>query len=328
MKTWLKVLLTILLVLVLAVTIGPFLVPVPDSGAHLAPVDLADMDSRFIEINGLSVHYKELGQGDPVFILLHGFGASLYSWREVMAPVSVHGRVIAYDRPAFGLTGRPMPGDWQGDSPYGVPAQVEMLKGLMDTLGVEQAILVGNSMGGTIAMNFTLKYPDRTQALILVDPAVYNSGGASGWLKPLLSTPQLNHLGPLIARRILNSGPELLELAWHDPSKLTPDVVAAYRQPLQIENWDRALWELTKASGGVDLPAHLAEFNLPILVITGDDDRIVPTADSIRLAGELPGAELAVIPTAGHVPQEEQPQAFLKAILEFMLRLGMIVKDR
>jgi pimeloyl-ACP methyl ester carboxylesterase len=318
MKNWLKVLLSVLIAGILIVTVGPFLVPVPDSGAVLLPSDLADADSHFIEIDGLNVHYKEMGQGDPVFILLHGFGASLFSWREVMTPLSVHGRVIAYDRPAFGLTGRPMPGEWQGDSPYGVPAQVEMLAGLMDTLGVERAILVGNSLGGTIAMNFALKYPERVQALILVDPAVFNSGGMPGWIKPLLGTPQMNHIGPLIARRILNSGPELLEMAWHDPSKLTPEVVAGYRKPLQIANWDRALWELTKAPGGMDLPALLSEFNLPILVVTGDDDRIVPTADSIRLAGTLPGAELVIIPAAGHVPQEEQPGKFMEAILVFL----------
>lgn len=320
MKTWMKIFLSILLVLILIVTVGPFLVPVPDNGADLMPSDLADADSLFVEIDGLSVHYKERGQGNPVFVLLHGFGASLFSWREVMVPLSVYGQVIAYDRPAFGLTERPMPGNWQGENPYGVPAQVEMLAGLMDVLGVDKAILVGNSLGGTIAMNFALKYPERVQALILVDPAVYNSGGGPQWIKPLLGTPQMNHLGPLIARRILNSGPELLELAWHDPTKLTSEVVASYRQPLQIENWDRALWELTKAPGGVDLPAHLGEFNLPVLVVTGDDDRIVPTADSIRLAGELPGAELVVIPAAGHVPQEEQPGKFMESILDFLVR--------
>ena len=191
MKNWLKVLLSILIVLILILTVGPFLVPVPDSGAYLEPSDLADADSRFMEINGLNVHYKEMSQGDPVFILLHGFGASLFSWREVMAPLSVYGRVIAYDRPAFGLTERPMSGDWLGENPYGIPAQVEMLAGLMDALGVDRAILVGNSMGGTIAMNFSLKYPARVQALILVDPAVYNSGGVPPWIKPLLGTPQM-----------------------------------------------------------------------------------------------------------------------------------------
>jgi hypothetical protein len=71
MKSWLKIVLSILAALVLAVSVGPFLVPVPDNGADLVPSDLADAGSRFVEIGGLSVHYKEMGQGDPVFILLH-----------------------------------------------------------------------------------------------------------------------------------------------------------------------------------------------------------------------------------------------------------------
>jgi pimeloyl-ACP methyl ester carboxylesterase len=327
MKTWKKTLLIIIITLLSVLLVGPFLIPVPETGAVDNPEDLADPDSLFMDVNGLKIHYKQMGQGDPIFVLMHGFGASLFSWREVMAPLAVYGRVIAYDRPAFGLTARPMPGSWQGDSPYGIPAQVAMLAGLMDKLGVERAILVGNSLGGTIAMNFILKYPSRVQALILVDPAVYGSGGIPKWARPLLATPQMDHLGPLIARRILESGPQLLEMAWYDPSLLTPDVVAGYRLPLQVANWDRALWELTKASAGVDLPSRFAEFNLPILVITGNDDRIVPTADSIRLAGELPGARLAVIYAAGHVPHEEQPEAFLDVVLGFLGRSGFIDQD-
>ena len=92
-----------------------------------------------------------MGQGEPVLILLHGFGASEFSWREVMEPLSTYGRVIAYDRPAFGLTERPMEGNWTGTNPYSVQGNVELLDGLMDELGVDKAILVGNSAGGGVA---------------------------------------------------------------------------------------------------------------------------------------------------------------------------------
>jgi pimeloyl-ACP methyl ester carboxylesterase len=331
MRTWIKTLLAILVSLLLLLGIGPFLVPVPESGAKMTPAELAEYDSQFIEVNELRVHYKIRGCYAPRLILLHGFGSGVFTWRDVMDPLSAYGMVFAYDRPAFGLTERPMPGEWQGENPYGMPFQVELLAGFMDRMGIEQAILMGNSMGGTVAMNFTLKYPERVQALILVDPAVYTSGGISGLIKPLLETPQMDHLGPLIARRILDSGPELLEMAWHDPANITTEVVANYRQPLLIKNWDRALWELTKAPGGIDLAAHLAElerpgFGMPILVVTGDDDRIVPTSDSIRLSDEIPGAELAIIPAAGHVPQEEQPRIFLTAVIDFLLRHNLQVE--
>ena len=104
MKRWPKVLISVLLVLILLLGVGPFLIPVPPLEGTVPASQLADPDSKFVEVNGLSVHYKEMGAGETTFILLHGFGASLFSWRDVMEPLSAYGRVIAYDRPAFGLT--------------------------------------------------------------------------------------------------------------------------------------------------------------------------------------------------------------------------------
>ncbi len=315
-KRLLRTLGLLLVVLLLLLLIGPFLVPVPPLEGTKPVEQLADPDSRFIEINGLTIHYKITGQGKPTFVLLHGFGASLYSWWAVMEPLSALGAVIAYDRPAFGLTERPL--TWEGESPYSPQAQVDLLLGLLDALGVEQAILVGNSAGGTVAMNFTLQHPERVQALVLVDPAVYTGGGAPAATRWLLRTPQMRHLGPLIARQIQTRGPELIELAWYDPTRIPPEVLDLYMKPLQAENWDRALWELTLASEESNLSERLAEFTLPVLVVTGDSDRIVPTEQSVRLAGELPEAELVVIPQAGHVPYEEQPDLFIQAVTDFL----------
>jgi hypothetical protein len=97
-----------LLILLLILLVGPFLVPVPPEPGTVPAQQLADPDNHFVQINDLNMHYKMMGQGQPVFILLHGFGVSLFSWRAVMEPLSQTGTVIAYDRPAFGLTDRPM----------------------------------------------------------------------------------------------------------------------------------------------------------------------------------------------------------------------------
>jgi pimeloyl-ACP methyl ester carboxylesterase len=94
-----------------------------------------------------------------------------------------------------------------------------------------------------------------------------------------------------------------------------------------VENWDKALWEFNLASHDSDLADHLDEFDFPILVITGDDDRLVPTADSVRLAAALPDAELVVIPAAGHLPHEEQPQAFMDAVTNFLSTLNVEKED-
>jgi pimeloyl-ACP methyl ester carboxylesterase len=319
MKKFWRILLIILAVLLLVVLVGPFLVPVPPLTGIVPPEQLADPDSQFIQINGLTVHVKTMGYGEPVFVLLHGFGASLFSWHAVMEPLSQYGTVIAYDRPAFGLTERPM--TWTGENPYSPQASVDLLLSLLDHFNVQKAILVGNSAGGTVSMQFTLQHPERVQELILVDPAVYEGGGGPSWLRPFYNMPQMNHLGPLIVRSIESSGINLIKMAWYDPSKITPETMAGYTRPLQAENWDRALWYFTASSQPSGLPGRLAEFTLPVLVITGDTDKIIPTADTVRLAGELPNAKLVIIPQAGHVPQEEQPAAFMQSIGGFLKTL-------
>lgn len=302
---------------VLSILIVPFLIPVP-ALTNTVPSDiLADEDSRFVEVNGLTVHYKIMGNGEPTFLLLHGFGASLFSWQVVMPELAKYGTVIAYDRPAFGLTERPL--QWEdGENPYSPQAQIELVVGLMDKLGVKQAIFIGNSAGGKIAFETALNYPDRVKALIAVDAAVYTGGGVPSFMRPILSTPQMQHLGPLIARQFQKNGDDLIRSAWHDPSKISQKTWDGYHTPLKAENWDAALWAMTAASEASSLPDRLDELELPVLVITGDDDRIVPTEDSLRLADELPNAKLSVIEASGHLPHEEQPAAFMNALLSFL----------
>ncbi|RME50205.1 MAG: alpha/beta fold hydrolase, partial [Caldilineae bacterium] len=212
MSTRTRVALGLSIGLALVVSIGPLLAPVPPLTDTVPPRQLADPDSRFIRVQGVDLHYKMAGQGEPVFVLLHGFGASLFSWHKVMPELARLGAVIAYDRPAFGLSERPL--QWEGQNPYSPEAQVDQLFGLMDALGVQQAILVGNSAGGTVALRAALARPDRVQAIIAVDAAVYGTGGAPGFIRPLLRTPQLRHLGPLIVRRLIAAGDDLIRRAW------------------------------------------------------------------------------------------------------------------
>jgi pimeloyl-ACP methyl ester carboxylesterase len=320
-KRVVRIFLIVLAVLIVAALVVPFLIPVPPLEDTVPPEQLAYPDSQFVDVDGVQVHYRQSGEGQPALLLLHGFAASTFSWREVRDPLAADGhRVVAFDRPAFGLTERPMPGEWQGGSPYSPEAQAALTVGLMDRLGIEQAVLVGNSAGGTTAVLTALRYPERVEALVLVDAAIYQGGGSPlpRWLTPLLRTPQVRRLGPLFVRRIQEWGYEFGRSAWHDPARFTEAIWEGYQRPLRAENWDRALWELTAASHPLGLEDRLDEIGVPVLVITGDDDRIVPTEQSVRLAGEIPGAELVVIPNCGHVPQEECPQAFLDAVRAFL----------
>ncbi|MFU8772186.1 MAG: alpha/beta fold hydrolase, partial [Anaerolineales bacterium] len=171
----------ILVFISLGILIGPFLVPIPPLEEVTSPYELADLDSQFIEIGDVDIHIKTRGQGEPVFVLLHSFGANLYSWNVVIDDFSKLGTVIAYDRVAFGLSERPM--EWQAQNPYSAQAAVATLLGILDHFGAERAILVGNSAGGTVSMEFYLQYPQRVEALILVSPAVYGGGGTPSWMR-------------------------------------------------------------------------------------------------------------------------------------------------
>lgn len=324
----LKVIGIILLILVLLIGVVPLFAPLPPLKDTQPLSQLVDPDSKFLEVtpgaggDGVGIHYKVFGQGQPVMILLHGFGASTFSWREVTGPLAKLGTVVVYDRPAFGLTERPLPGQWSGESPYSANAQVEQLAGLMDQLSIQRAILIGNSAGGGVAANFYMKYPQRVQGIVFVDPAINTGGSGGGGMysryRFLFNLPQMRWFGPILVRSISKTGMDILIQAWHDPNKITPEINAGYRKPLQAANWDIGLWELTRASSSVVEPVQLGDIKLPVLVVTGDDDRIVPTQSTIRLAGELPNARLVVIPNCGHVPHEECPQPFLDAVVPYI----------
>lgn len=318
-----RITVAILLALLILLLVGPLFVPIQPLEDTVPPHELAYPDSKFASLSGLSVHYQERGAGQPAFVLLHGFGSSTFTWREVLEPLGDLGYAVAFDRPAFGLTSRPLRGEWQGENPYTPEAQVELTVKLMDKLGIKEAILIGNSSGGTVAIQVALEHPERVKALILVDAAVYDLGGPPAWIKPLLGSPQMDRLGPLIMRQLGGeAGTTVLKSGWFDKEKLTEEILAGYRRPLRAENWDKALWEVTKASRPPKLAPRLDNLDVPTLVISGAEDTIVPLQLSERLASDIPGAELVVLEQCGHLPQEECPEAFMDAVSDFVKELG------
>jgi pimeloyl-ACP methyl ester carboxylesterase len=318
MKRWKKILLILFIFACLAITIGPFLIPVPELPNLVTEKELADPDSKFIEVNDVTVHYKEAGTGETTFILLHGFGGNTFSWREVMDDFAKYGRVIAYDRPAFGLTERPMPETWT-ENPYGVKANIELLRELMDSLEIDKAVLVGNSAGGGTAVAFALEYPARVEKLILVDPGV--GGGYRpqfpAWALPVMWTPQMRHLGPLMMRRYQESLPVTISREWADGTKLTEPVRQKYLQALTIKNWDRAFYELTFSPAYAELRPLLPNLKVETIIIAGKEDRLIRSWYFEAISQEIP-APLVLLSNCGHVPQEECPDQFMKEVAKFL----------
>ena len=303
-------------VLIIGIVLGPFLVPIPELEDVMPVAELAGESGDFLGVRGVNGYYERRGSGPTAIVLLHGFGASVFSWREVFDPLSSRYTVVAYDRPAFGFTERPV--SWNEWNPYGSDEQVDLLLDMLDQLSLVDVVLVGNSAGGTVAARFALRAPERVKALVLVSPSIYRTGSATTWLTPLLRTPQMRRLGPRLVRGIASSGGNLINLSWHDPSRITSDIMEGYRRPLRAENWYVGLWFYTSSSRPqTNLSVELAALDRPILVVTGDDDRVVPTEDSKRLAKAI-DARLRVISACGHLAQEECPTEFLRVLDEFL----------
>jgi pimeloyl-ACP methyl ester carboxylesterase len=131
----------------------------------------------------------------------------------------------------------------------------------------------------------------------------------------IYSIPQLDHLGPLLVSSIASSGMDLLNESWFNPSLITEDVKAGYREPLNVIGWEEGFWEFNRAPRSFDVKDRLDEITIPTLLITGDTDTVVATKDTEALATLIKGSELVVIPQSGHLPQEETPDQTMEAIL-------------
>jgi pimeloyl-ACP methyl ester carboxylesterase len=318
-KNWKKIFSYLLIFIFFAIGMGPFLIPVPELSGLVSEAEFIDTDSQFIEINNIDIHYKKIGTGEQTFILLHPFGGSAYSWREVMDEFAEMGQVIAYDRPAFGLTERPMPEDWV-ENPYGMKANIEILKSLMDEFGIDKAVLVGNSAGGGVAVAFALEYPERVEQLILVAPGV--GGGRNPqfptWALPVMRTPQMRHIGPLLMRDYQERLPSTIEREWFDQTKLTDEIRETHLQLLKIKNWDRAFYEMLFAPAYPELRGLLPELKVKAYIVGGVEDNLIRIWYLEAIASEIPQAELMFIPQCGHVPQEECPNEFMEIIETYL----------
>jgi pimeloyl-ACP methyl ester carboxylesterase len=270
--------------------------------------ETAGAPGAFIEVEGVRLHYVEAGKGDPV-VLIHGWNGSTFSFRYTIPELARTHRVIAIDLLGFGYSARPARGD------YSVTAQLRLVTGLMDRLGIERAAVVGHSMGGGIAMHLALSHPERVERLVLVDEASEREarrGLRAGKLLRhglFLLSPLALHAEPL--------GRAVFRLAVHDPAMLTPEVFEGYARPLRVRGHLRGVGRQLRDRGREPVlePARIRQ---PTLVLWGEHDRIISLPAGQELAQRIDGARLEMIRSAGHLPLEEQPETCNRVILEFL----------
>ena len=274
------------------------------AGKRLTAVDDSSGGiKRFVTVDGIRLAYEDVGQGEPV-VLLHGFGASSYSWRDVAARLAEDGwRCISPDLLGFGLSDRPV-----GES-YGLDRQAVLVRGLVHGLELGPIRLAGHSYGGGVALVLASRLsPIDLHGLVLVDAAAYEQRFPD--FIQLLRSPGINWAASALVPPTVQAR-MVLSRCFSDPSRITDEAVGEYAAGISRDGGRRSLIATAQQLLPDDIDAIVANYPniaVPTLVVWGDDDRVVPIENGRRLAREIPGARFEIVPDCGHVPQEERPR--------------------
>ncbi|MBB3605253.1 pimeloyl-ACP methyl ester carboxylesterase [Mycolicibacterium sp. BK556] len=270
---------------------------------------------KYLDLHGNRVAYLDEGQGD-VILLLHGMAGSSQTWRRVLRPLARKYRVIAPDLLGHGNSAKPR-------SDYSLGAFAVSLRDFLDELGISQVTVVGQSLGGGIAMQFIYQHPDYCRRLILM-----NSGGLGpdvGWTLRLLSAPGAELIMPIIAPPPVLSAGERVRSLFGKMGIRSPrggEIWSAYSSFADAETRQafirtlRAVVDYRGQAVSALNRLHIAE--MPVMVIWGDQDAIIPVEHAYAAAEARPDVRLEVLPGVGHFPQAECPSDVVDLIDDFM----------
>lgn len=278
-------------------------------------------EKRDVLLHGHRVVYRvagaEAGQGRPVLVLVHGMAGSSATWRGVLAGIGDGYHVIAPDLLGHGNSDKPR-------HDYSLGAHANVLRDLMIALGIDKATVVGQSLGGGVAMQLAYQHPDRCERLVLV-----SSGGLGpevSWMLRALALPGVEYLMPVlfpsfvrdagnaISRGLRRLGLEAphLEQEWRGYVSLTdPAKRHAFISTLRAVVDPRG--QAVSAHDRLYLAARL-----PTLIMWGRRDRIIPVEHAAAAHAAIPGSRLVLFDEAGHFPHCEDPKHFLEVLTSFV----------
>ena len=280
--------------------------PAPPEDLTLA--DVLPPGARHVSIQGQPVALRDMGEGEPAVLLLHGFAEHLDTWRPVQERLARRHRTVALDLWGFAASARPphaKPADW-----------VDEVVGLMDELGLGQAVLVGHSLGGRASLMTARAHPERVAGVVLADADWGQAphGYVIVWL--LAHSPAL----PWVLGRFRAGPRHLQHLARqiitpnHD---LTPALQEALLRPLRVQDHAACWRSLGQAPPLRDVRGLARSVSCPALVLWGADDPVVPLWAGRKLARQL-GCEIQVFDRCGHFLPEEYPEETAESIEGFL----------
>jgi pimeloyl-ACP methyl ester carboxylesterase len=257
-------------------------------------------ESKVVEVFSHKIAYTEAGSGPPV-ILLHGMGANKGAWRLTIAALAPKFHVYAPDQIGFGASDKPL-------IHYRVATYSDFLDEFMDKLGIPKASIVGNSLGGWIAADFAIRYPDRVDRIVLVD--------AAGFFTQPVARRDLEFLNP----GTLDATREMVKRVFFNKQMQNEAVVRMiYTERMRAGDAYTIDRLLDAAADRVDaLNDRLRSVHSPALVIHGRLDPLLPVSEADAIAQQVAGAKKMILDDCGHVPELECPQPFEKALIDFL----------
>lgn len=276
------------------------------------PNDLPLLElSRFLSIGAARIHYQEAGRGVPL-VLLHGFGASTVCWSFVLPALAKRFRVIVPDLKGLGLSTAPR------DGQYSLQHHTAVIASLLDRLGVRDAVVCGNSFGGSVALALALSRPDQVSRLVLIAAAV-DAGNRERALRHFFRLPVAGEVAacalfsfPWFLRR------QMLRIYHQHSHTVTPARVHLYFRALTTSGMQYAALSTLRRWSLNELDEQLPRIHQPALVLWGANDCVVPLEAGRLLAAKLPNSELTILPACGHSPEEELPGAAVECIERFI----------
>ena len=272
----------------------------------------------FVRAGGVDVHYLRGGSG-PTVVLLHGRDGTLQEFTlSVFDELTKHYEVIAFDRPGYGYSERPT------GEPLSLGVQARLLREALHALAVEQPILVGHSYGGAVMLRFLMDHPDDAIGAVSLAGAAYVDAPPRGGLLalpnapvvgPLLTHTLVTPLAPLVAQGIYRDAFAPAEA----PSGYVETIVSLYARPSQLSASAAELAVMYDSAQAA--AAHYASIETPLVVLFGSDDRVLDVdRDGRDLAAAVPGAELMLVPDAGHKLHHTHPEQLLRALARVIER--------
>jgi pimeloyl-ACP methyl ester carboxylesterase len=273
---------------------------------------------RTVAVRGRQARYREQGKGTPV-VLIHGIGRSLEDWTEQFDLLPSTYRLISVDMAGYGES-EPL------REPYSLPTLARFVEDFLDAIGVaEPAHVVGNSLGGAVAMQLSVQAPQRVRTLVLV-----NSAGFGREVTVVLRILAIRPLARLLLRRPNAKAIRRTERAiFHDPALVTDERVETALRFAARPHGAAVLLETLRALGGLrgvhpvwrrHLMEEVGAQGAPTLLLWGDRDRILPHSHLDAARRHLPHAESHLFTDTGHMPQIERAEPFAELVAAFWER--------